>query len=163
MFCRQKYERPLPCPLGQKRLERETRQIHPKTSCNFSLVVIIYKNLTNILTLQEKEETMSIEHFTDSNFKKEVLGSNIPVLVDFWANWCGPCKMIAPIVDELAKEYAGKMKIGKVDVDDNSSVASQYGVMSIPTLIFFKNGKVMDQVSGALNKSSLKQKIEENL
>lgn len=106
---------------------------------------------------------MSIHHFTDSNFKKEVLESSIPVLVDFWANWCGPCKMIAPIVDELAMEYAGKMKIGKVDVDENSSVASQYGVMSIPTLIFFKGGKIMDQVSGALNKSSLKQKIEENL
>ncbi len=106
---------------------------------------------------------MSTEHFTDSNFKKEVLESNIPVLVDFWANWCGPCKMIAPIVDELAKEYAGKMKIGKVDVDNNSAVASKYGVMSIPTLIFFKNGKIMDQVSGALNKSALKQKIEENL
>ncbi len=71
--------------------------------------------------------------------------------------------MIAPIVDELAKEYAGKMKIGKVDVDNNSAVASKYGVMSIPTLIFFKNGKIMDQVSGALNKSALKQKIEENL
>lgn len=106
---------------------------------------------------------MSIEHFTDSNFKKEVLESKIPVLVDFWANWCGPCKMIAPIVDELAKEYAGKMKIGKVDVDGNSAVASKYGVMSIPTLIFFKDGKIMDQVSGALNKSTLKQKIEENL
>ena len=134
-----------------------------KTSCNFYLIMIIYKNLTNILTLQEKEETMSIVHFTDSNFKKEVLESNIPVLVDFWANWCGPCKMITPIVDELAREYSGKMKIGKVDVDSNSSVASKYGVMSIPTLIFFKGGKVMDQVSGALNKSSLKQKIEENL
>jgi thioredoxin 1 len=102
-------------------------------------------------------------HFTDSNFKKEVLESNLPVLVDFWANWCGPCKMIAPIVDELANEYSGKMKIGKVDVDSNSAVASKYGVMSIPTLIFFKGGKVMDQVSGALNKSTLKQKIEENL
>jgi thioredoxin 1 len=106
---------------------------------------------------------MSILHFTDSNFKKEVLESNLPVLVDFWANWCGPCKMIAPIVDELAKEYAGKMKIGKVDVDSNSAVASKYGVMSIPTLIFFKNGKIMDQVSGALNKTALKQKIEENI
>jgi thioredoxin 1 len=107
--------------------------------------------------------SMSIQHFTDSNFKKEVLESNIPVLVDFWANWCGPCKMIGPVVEELAKEYAGKMKIGKLDVDTNSSSASTYGVMSIPTLIFFKNGKVMDQVSGALNKPALKQKIEENL
>ena len=106
---------------------------------------------------------MSIHHFTDSNFKKDVLESNIPVLVDFWANWCGPCKMIGPVVEELAKEYNGKMKIGKLDVDTNSNSASTYGVMSIPTLIFFKDGKVMDQVSGALNKSTLKKKIEENL
>jgi thioredoxin 1 len=106
---------------------------------------------------------MSIQHFTDSNFKKEVLDSDLPVLVDFWAQWCGPCKMIAPHVEELAKEYAGKMKIGKLDVDANAKSASTYGVMSIPTLIFFKGGKVMAQVSGALNKSALKQKIEENL
>ena len=106
---------------------------------------------------------MSIQHFTDGNFKQEVLESKVPVMVDFWANWCGPCKMIGPIVEELAKEYAGKMKIGKVDVDSNSALASKYGVMSIPTLIFFKGGKIMDQVSGALNKSTLKQKIEENL
>ena len=106
---------------------------------------------------------MSIQHFTDSNFKKEVLESNIPVLVDFWANWCAPCKMIGPIVEELAKEYAGKIKIGKLDVDSNPHSASSYGVMSIPTLIFFNQGKVTDQVSGALNKSALKQKIEENL
>lgn len=135
----------------------------PKTSCNSSLIVIIYKNLTIFQLLIKKEEAMSLQHFTDSNFKKEVLESNIPVLVDFWANWCGPCKMIAPIVDELAKEYSGRMKIGKVDVDGNSSLASKYGVMSIPTLIFFKDGKIMVQVSGALNKSALKQKIEENL
>jgi thioredoxin 1 len=106
---------------------------------------------------------MSVHHFTDSNFKKEVIESNIPVMVDFWANWCGPCKMIAPAVEELAKEYAGKMKVGKVDVDSNARSASNYGVMSIPTLIFFKGGKVMDQVSGALSKAALKQKIEENL
>jgi len=106
---------------------------------------------------------MSVRHFTDTNFKKEVLDSDMPVMVDFWANWCGPCKMISPVVDELAKEYAGKIKIGKVDVDSNSSVTSQCGVMSIPTLIFFKGGKIMAQVTGAQNKAALKQKIEENL
>ena len=106
---------------------------------------------------------MSIHHFSDSNFKKEVLESSIPVMVDFWAEWCGPCKMISPLVEELAKEYAGKIKIGKVDVDSNPSVSSQYGVMSIPTLIFFKGGKVISSVSGAQNKTALKQKIEENL
>jgi thioredoxin 1 len=105
---------------------------------------------------------MSTKHFTDLNFKKEVLESDVAVLVDFWAAWCGPCKMIAPLIDELAKEYAGKMKIGKVDVDTNPKVATEYGVMSIPTIIFFKNGKVMNQLVGALNKQELKRKIEEN-
>ncbi len=106
---------------------------------------------------------MSLHHFTDNNFKKEVLESRLPVVVDFWANWCGPCKMIAPIVEELAKEFDGKVKIGKVDVDTNPQSASSYGIMSIPSLIFFKNGKVMDQVTGAINKASLKQKIVENI
>ena len=106
---------------------------------------------------------MSTLHFTDASFKKEVLESNLPVLVDFWASWCGPCKMIAPFIDELAKEYSGKMKIGKVDVDNNSKVATQFGVMSIPTIIFFKNGKVMNQLVGAASKLDLKRKIEENL
>jgi len=106
---------------------------------------------------------MSILHFSDSNFKKDVLESKIPVMVDFWAHWCGPCKMIAPLVEELAKEYAGKMKIGKLDVDTNPKSASAYGIMSIPSLIFIKNGKVMDQVTGVLNKAALKKKIEENL
>lgn len=106
---------------------------------------------------------MSLLHFSDANFKKEVLESDSLVLVDFWAKWCGPCKMIAPIIEELAKEYATKMKIGKLDVDTNPKTAATYGIMSIPTLIFFKNGKVMDQVAGVLNKLELKRKIEGNL
>lgn len=106
---------------------------------------------------------MSITHFTDDNFKKEVLQSNLPVLVDFWATWCMPCKAIAPIVEELAKEYEGKIKIGKLNVDENSRSAASYGIMSIPTLIFFKGGKIMDQVTGALSKQDLKRKIEESL
>jgi len=106
---------------------------------------------------------MATLEFTDQSFKKEVLESDIPVLVDFWATWCGPCKMIAPVIDELAKEYAGKIKIGKVNVDENSQVATRYGVMSIPTLIFFKNGKITEQAVGALNKAGLKKKIEDNL
>ena len=105
---------------------------------------------------------MSTQHFTDLNFKKEVLESDLPVLVDFWAAWCGPCKMIAPLIDELAKEYVGKMKIGKVDVDANPKIATEYGVMSIPTIIFFKSGKVMNQLVGVANKLDLKRKIEEN-
>ncbi|MDO8488942.1 MAG: thioredoxin [Candidatus Omnitrophota bacterium] len=106
---------------------------------------------------------MSTQHFTDANFKKEVLESEVPVLVDFWATWCSPCKQIAPLIDELAKEYVGKMKIGKVDVDNNSKIPTQYGIMSIPTIIFFKQGKVMGQLVGVANKSDLKRKIEENL
>ena len=105
---------------------------------------------------------MSTKHFTDLNFKKEVLESDLPVLVDFWAAWCGPCKMIAPLIDELAKEYTGKMKIGKVDVDTNPKIATEYGVRSIPTIIFFKRGKVMNQLVGAASKLDLKRKIEEN-
>ncbi len=106
---------------------------------------------------------MSSLHFSDANFKKEVLESSLPVLVDFWATWCGPCKIITPILEELAKEYATTMKIGKLDVDANPKTATTYGIMSIPTLIFFKDGKVMDQVVGALNKPDLKRRIEENL
>lgn len=106
---------------------------------------------------------MSALHFTDANFKKEVLESDLPVLVDFWAAWCAPCKMIAPHLEDLAKEYAGKMKIGKVDVDANSKVATRYGVMSIPTIVFLKNGKVMGQLVGAVSRHDLKRKIEENL
>jgi len=102
-------------------------------------------------------------HVTDSSFKKEVLESDLPALVDFWAPWCGPCRIVAPIVDELSKEYAKKVKICKINVDDNPKVASHYGVMSIPTIMFFKNGKVSEQVVGALNKADLKRKIESNL
>ena len=106
---------------------------------------------------------MSLHHFSDANFKKEVLESEVPVMVDFWAHWCGPCKLIAPLVEEMSREYAGKMKFGKLDVDNNSQSATSYGVMSIPTLMFFKGGKVMDQASGVLNRHALKAKIQENL
>jgi thioredoxin 1 len=106
---------------------------------------------------------MSTLHLTDANFKKEVVESDLPVLVDFWADWCGPCKMLAPFIEELAREYTGKMKIGKVDVDANSKVATQYGIMSIPTLIFFKKGKIVNQLVGVISKLDLKRKIEENL
>jgi thioredoxin 1 len=106
---------------------------------------------------------MSLLHFTDANFKKDVLESGIPVMVDFWATWCVPCKAIAPLVEELAKGYAGKMKIGKLNVEESPKTPSRYGVMSIPTLVFFKDGKVMGQVVGALNKTELKKKIEEYL
>lgn len=101
--------------------------------------------------------------FTDANFESEVLQSNIPVLVDFWAVWCGPCKMIAPIVDELAGEYEGKAKIGKLDVDENQETAIKYGVRSIPTILIFKDGKVADTIIGAVPKAVIAEKIGKQL
>jgi thioredoxin 1 len=86
---------------------------------------------------------------TDDNFQSEVVNSSIPVLVDFWAPWCGPCRQIAPLIDQLADEYAGSVKIGKLNVDDNPQVASQFGIQSIPTLMIFKNGEVAERFVGA--------------
>ena len=106
---------------------------------------------------------MIVHHFSDANFKKEVLESDLPVLVDFWAQWCGPCRMIAPLVEEMAKEYHAKMKIGKLDVDANPKTATSYAVMSIPTIVFFKDGKVMGQAVGAMTRQELKRKIEAHL
>ena len=96
---------------------------------------------------------------TDQNFKEEVLESKIPVLVDFWAEWCHPCKIVGPIVDELATEYAGKLKVGKVDVDVNQ-VAGSYGIMSIPSLLIFKNGQVVKSMVGAQSKDNFKNEID---
>ena len=98
---------------------------------------------------------------TESNFSQEVLKSSVPVLVDFWAEWCGPCKMVAPILDELATEYEGKAKIAKVNVDDNQTLAGQYNVRAIPTLLLFKNGEVRDQIVGLRSKRDFKSKLDE--
>jgi thioredoxin 1 len=97
--------------------------------------------------------------FSEANFQKEVLDSGIPVLVDFWATWCGPCRMIAPIIDQLAVELAGKVKVGKVDVDANNGLASAYGVRTIPTLLLIKNGQVVDTMVGAASKDAILQRI----
>ena len=96
---------------------------------------------------------------TDAMFEKEVINSDKPVVVDFWAIWCGPCKMIAPLMEEFATEYEGKIKIGKVDVDNNQNIAVQFGIRSIPTVLFFKKGKVVDRVIGAYPKSHFQEKI----
>ncbi len=101
--------------------------------------------------------------FTDANFQKEALESDIPVLVDFYADWCGPCKMVAPIVAELAKEYEGKFKIGKLNVDEEPNTAEKYRVMSIPTLLIIKNGEVADTIVGAVPKKTLQDKINSHL
>lgn len=97
----------------------------------------------------------NVSTFTDANFDREVLQSEIPVLVDFWATWCAPCKAIAPLVDTIADEYTGKVKVGKVNVDENQATPGKYGVRGIPTIILFKNGAVLDQVVGAVPKSQL--------
>ena len=100
---------------------------------------------------------------TDLNFDAEVLQSTVPVLVDFWATWCGPCKMVAPILDEIAGEYPGRLKVAKVDVDQNPTVASKYGIRSIPTICLFKNGQVVEKIIGAVPKPAILKKIEAHL
>jgi thioredoxin 1 len=106
---------------------------------------------------------MSIVHITEDNFDSEVLKSATPVLVDFWAEWCGPCKMIAPVLDQIATEYKGKLRIAKVDVDSNQATAMRYGVRSIPTLMLFKNGVVEAQQVGMLSKDNLKKILDTKL
>jgi len=100
---------------------------------------------------------------TDQNFESEVVKSEIPVLVDFWAEWCGPCRMIAPIVEEFAKEYNGKLKVCKLDVDAHGSIAQQFKILSIPTVIVFKDGKVASQIVGAVPKKEFQKHIDKVL
>jgi thioredoxin 1 len=102
---------------------------------------------------------MALE-ITDSNFDELVLKSDKPVVVDFWAEWCGPCKMIGPLIDEMSKDYEGKALVGKVNVDQNANVSAQFGVRSIPTVLFIKNGEVVDKSVGAVPKATLYSKLE---
>ena len=102
-------------------------------------------------------------HVNDKNFAEEVLNADLPVLVDFWATWCGPCRSISPIIEELAKEFTGRVKVTKLNVDESPATPSQYGVRGIPTLILFKGGKILDQIIGAVPKARLIAMIEKGL
>ena len=104
-----------------------------------------------------------IKHVSDATFEKEVLQSATPVLVDYWAEWCGPCKMIAPVLEDMAKEYAGRLTVAKLDIDANPAVTTKYGIRGIPTLILFKDGQVHAQKVGALSKSQLTAFVDSNL
>jgi len=108
-------------------------------------------------------DEMGLVHVNDKSFASEVLNSDVPVLVDFWATWCGPCRSISPIVEELAKEFSGRVKVTKLNVDESPATPTQYGVRGIPTLILFKGGKILDQLVGAHPKARLKALIEKAL
>lgn len=103
---------------------------------------------------------MSEVILTQNNFEEEVLKSDIPVLVDFWASWCGPCKMLAPTIAEIAKEYEGKVKVGKLNIDDDASLAIKYGIVSIPTIVLFKNGEVADKSVGFVPKAVIENMLK---
>jgi thioredoxin 1 len=106
---------------------------------------------------------MAEKNLTDNSFDEEIMNSETPVLVDFWAEWCGPCKLVAPILDEIAEEKSGSMRLAKLNIDDNIRTAQRFGVMSIPTMILFKNGEEVRRIVGAMPKSKLSAEIEEYL
>ena len=116
--------------------------------------------LTHIQTLPQTHMALEL---TDSNFQEKVLNSSTPVLVDFWAEWCGPCRMVAPILEELSKELQGQVVIGKVDVDANANTSAQYGIRNIPTMLLFKDGKVVDKLVGAMPKHMIEAKLKEHM
>jgi thioredoxin 1 len=116
--------------------------------------------MASVKTLDHGANTLE---FTDATFDKDVLNSDVPVLVDFWAQWCGPCRMMTPTVDAIANDYAGKVKVGKVNVDENGGTAMRYNVRGIPTLLLFKGGQIVEQKVGAVGKPELQKMIEAHL
>ncbi len=134
-------------------------------SLNLRTKVGYYQRWKNEM-LYEREVKMAEEvllHATDGNFEPEILKSDIPVMVDFWAPWCGPCHVIAPVIEELAKEYAGKVKVAKMNVEENPTTSSRYGIRGIPTVILFKDGQIFDQIVGAVPKSKVEDMIKKAL
>ncbi len=109
----------------------------------------------------KKNKPTSVLHLTDSNFDTELNSSNLPVLVDFWAPWCGPCRMLAPILDAIAEKFAGRIRVAKVNIDENPGVTGRFGILSIPTLIFFKDGKEVERLIGALPEAALTEKLNQ--
>jgi thioredoxin 1 len=116
------------------------------------------------MLISTQEEGMSEPiHVSDADFETEILNADIPAMVDFWAAWCGPCRAIAPVVEELAREYAGKVKIGKMNVDENAKTPARYGIRAIPTLIIFKSGQVVEQITGAVSRSIIENALKKAL
>ena len=113
--------------------------------------------------ITRKDRYIMVHTFTTENFEAEVLNSSVPVFVDFYADWCGPCKMMSPVIDKLAEEFDGRIKVGKINVDDNPEVAMKYNIMSIPNMKFFKGGAIVDEVIGAIPKAAMKTKFEQNV
>jgi thioredoxin 1 len=128
------------------------RLVHPNTR-TFDI-----RNST--LDTETMADSENVHTFTETNFKEEVLDADEPVLVDFWAEWCGPCRQVAPIVEDLADDFAGRAKVGKVDVDANQRIAAQYGIRSIPSLIIFRDGEPVEQMVGVTPKNQLAEKLD---
>jgi thioredoxin 1 len=132
-----------------------------KQTASTDVYVLLFLLIFGFIEIRNKLNItyMAIE-VTDANFEKEVLQSNIPVIVDFWAEWCGPCRMVAPIVKEISGEFEGRAKVAKMDVDSNPDIPVKYGIRNIPTILFFKNGQIVDKQVGAVPKNVLVSKLE---